>query len=628
MKFFKRKDKKKTSYLDVPGGGSSYSGRRGSSHDLDEQFRYQRSGYTPPPTSASARALAHLPEAALERIFFFVCPQSLDESYETCEQSFVEDACMLCDLRDLAHCVQVCRAWHGSARKLLYHSVRIDSVHYCEREAFLADRRKRRTFFDRNGEPEDTAHARLKLLCRTLRDDPTRLGALVRYLKTPYMLRESCQGDLARTIAVLPNLRYVDLPEGLFSDDPAFATLRLEVQARCSDLRKMTYMSGAERSLELLARGRVWGNLEVLDLIKLNMDPVILRHVLAALGNLRALKITEMRSFSDDVFAFNENLPHFPALSELILKKTPRVTEAGLAEYLSRPDAGSALKVLSLWKTGVKPTRVQDVLDHALNLKTLSIYDTVESAIPSGAGLKRITSRSLETIRYEVSNAADDGYSSAAASHYTYLASSILAGGLPRLRAVYVRDPTFPDQLLGIDLPPLPPFGGGRPSSSHGSRGSQSFSPPKSYSNNFSFSPPKRSMDPTNRFSSNNPFAGTGALTHTLEVFTKSDEGMDWSFIKVQPIHGSGFGPPSRFGGGGRRGSQSQRPTSSYGLGADITGVGWDTGGARRSVMVGTGTGGFLAIPTDSGGASQDEPEEWPRPRSSAGEKGDRDLWR
>lgn len=446
------------------------------------------------------------------------------------------------------------------------------------------------------------------------------------------MLRESCQADLARTIAVLPNLRYVDLPEGLFSDDPAFSTLRLEVQARCADLRKMTYMSGSERSLELLARGLLWRNLEVLELIRLNVDPIILRHVLGALANLRALKVTEMRSFSDDVFAYNENLPHFPAVSELILKKTPRVTEAGLVEFLSRPDASSALTVLSLWKTGVKPTRVQDVLEHAPNLKALSIYDTVDAAIPSGAGLKRMASRSLETIRFEVNNRSDDGpYSTAAASHYTYFASSILAGGLPRLRAVYVRDPTFPDQLLGIDLPPVPTFpGSGRPSSSHGS-GSRQYPPPPNSYHNLSPSPPqKRALDPTVRFSSNNPFAGTGALTHTLEVFTKSEESMDWSFIKVQPLNGGGssFGPQSRFSGGARRGSQSQRPTSSYGLGTDVTGMGWNTGGARRSVMVGNGTGGFLAIPNDSGGRQQDEPELWPRPRSSAGEKGDRDLWR
>ncbi len=123
-----------------------------------------------------------------------------------------------------------------------YHSIRIDTVHYCQREAILAEKRKRRTFFDRNGEPEDPTQARLHLLCRTLRDDPARLGPLVEFLKIPYMLRESSQADLARTIAVLPSLKYVDLPEGMFQDDPPFITLRLEVQARCHELRRMTYM--------------------------------------------------------------------------------------------------------------------------------------------------------------------------------------------------------------------------------------------------------------------------------------------------------------------------------------------------------------------------------------------------
>ncbi|MBE3049799.1 hypothetical protein IMZ48_46340, partial [Candidatus Bathyarchaeota archaeon] len=263
-------------------------------------------------------------------------------------------------------------------------------MHYCDREAILAERRKRRSFFDRNGEPEDTSRMRLKLLCRTLREDPTRLGARVRFFKTPYMLRESSTPDIARTIAVLPHLRYVDLPEGLFSDDPAFSTLRLEVEARCADLRKMTYMAGAERSLEMLGRGNVWRNLEVLELIRVNMDSVRMRHVLGGLTRLRALKVTETRSFADDLFADNENLPHFPALSEIVLRKTPRITDAGLVELLTRPDASTALRVLSLWKTGVKPTRLQDILDHAPNLRSLSIHDTVESAIPSGAGLRRL----------------------------------------------------------------------------------------------------------------------------------------------------------------------------------------------------------------------------------------------
>ena len=498
-----------------------------------------------------------------------------------------------------------------------YHSIRIDSVHYCEREAFFAERRKHRSFFDRNGEPEDTSRTRLLLLCRTLREDPTRLGARVQFFKTPYMLRESSTADIARTIAVLPNLRYVDLPEGLFADEPAFSTLRLEVQARCRNLRKMTYMAGAERSLEMLARGNLWNNLEVLELIRVNMDAVRMRHVLGGLPCLRALKVTETRSFADDLFVDNENLPHFPALAEIVLKKTPRITEAGIVELLSRPDASSALRVLSLWKTGVKPTRLQDILEHAPNLKTLSIHDTVDSAIPSGAGLRRLASRSLETVRFEVSNSTEDGpYSSAAASHYTYLASSILAGGLPRLRAVYVQDVTFPDQLMGINLPPPMPS---RPGPG-GHRASSSLGGASQFGSDLPLPAPRRPADTANRFSSNNPFAGTGSLTHAIEVFTKGDESMDWSFVQVKPL--ASYGPGSRFGGAG-----GQRPTSSYGLGSDVTGMGWNSGGARRSVMVGNGTGGFLALP---GGESrgQDE-EEWPRPKSSAGEKGgSKDLWR
>lgn len=502
-----------------------------------------------------------------------------------------------------------------------YHSIRIDSVHYCEREALLAERRKRRSFFDRNGEPEDTSRVRLQLLCRTLREDPTRLGARVHFFKTPYMLRESSAADIARTIAVLPNLRYVDLPEGLFADDPSFSTLRLEVEARCADLRKMTYMAGAERSLEMLGRGNIWRNLEVLELIRVNMDAVRMRHVLGGLRNLRALKVTETRSFADDLFAENDNLPHFPALSEIVLKMTPRITDAGLVELLSRPDASSALRVLSLWKTGVKPTRLQEILDLTPNLRTLSIHDTVDAAIPSGAGLRRLASRSLETVRFEVSNSSEDGpYSSAAASHYTYLASSILAGGLPRLRTVYVQDVTFPDQLMGINLPPMPPLPG--PDRHHRQSSSLGGGAGSYPGSDFQLSPPRRPTDPTNRFSSNNPFAGTGSLTHALEVFTKSDESMDWSFVQVKPL--ASYGPGSRFGGG-----SGQRPSSSYGLGTDVTGLGWNSGGARRSVMVGNGTGGFLALPGESSGGKEEE-ELWPTPKSSAGDRGggDMDLWR
>ena len=71
----------------------------------------------PPPLSS--QVLAKLPTPILERIFSFVCPHSQDESYESCEQSAIEDTCMLCDLRDLAHCAQVSTRWRTAATNVL-----------------------------------------------------------------------------------------------------------------------------------------------------------------------------------------------------------------------------------------------------------------------------------------------------------------------------------------------------------------------------------------------------------------------------------------------------------------------------------------------------------------------------
>ncbi|KAK4105036.1 hypothetical protein N658DRAFT_556776 [Parathielavia hyrcaniae] len=728
MKFFRRKDKRKSgsdsSHSRIPGFGSGTSGKQstpalgghgfgGSRSDSSWVFGSPPSGSHHPrsdsqsnhfqsrPTRASAAILAQLPEPVLGRIFAFVCPHSRDESYATCEQSSVEDACMLCDLRDLAHCVAVCRRWKTDAVKLLYHSIRIDSVHYCDLEAILAERRKRRShFFDRNGEPEDPAQARLKLLCRTLREDAVRRGRLVHFLKIPYMLREACQADLARTIAVTPNLHYVDLPEGLFTDEPAFLTLRLEVQARCLELRKMTYMGGSENSLQALATGRVWTKLEVLELIRIDMEPSMLRHVLGYLGNLRALKISQTPSFTDETLAWNEMLPPFPPVEEFILTDIPNVTSEGLKAWLVQPEARQALRVLTVNGTGVRAWSLQDLVAYTPRLKHLSIIDSVSAAMPAAAGTHHIpplSSTSLESLHFEITAApSTPKYSGVTASYYNYLAGSLLSGGLPNLGAVYVRDPNFPDLLLGLP-PPAPSFAEGhlaRPSSSgsltpfaspnrpssHQPRGGGGFPPllpPPSAPftggggggggrchhqqqgsisslNGSSFSP---------RFSSNNPFAASLAsptpsplpppptaglgpgggfmnLPAKLEVFTKGDdEQLGWSFVRV----GGGGGGHGR--GGRRRGSgvndaaRPERPLSSYGLGADVLGgsaAGWSSGaGARRSVLVsgrgeGGAGGGFLAVPGEGGLGDDGGGDEWPRPKSSAGERKREmmDLWR
>lgn len=54
---------------------------------------------------------ANLPSEVMYKIFGYVCPHSMDESYDSCEHSALEDCCMLCDMRDLANCVKVSKRW-------------------------------------------------------------------------------------------------------------------------------------------------------------------------------------------------------------------------------------------------------------------------------------------------------------------------------------------------------------------------------------------------------------------------------------------------------------------------------------------------------------------------------------
>ncbi|CAG8978890.1 hypothetical protein HYALB_00005227 [Hymenoscyphus albidus] len=587
MKWFKRKKASKS--LDHGRHGSGSRNGDPSSQPFDPRFSPQHSPYGSPPVSA--RTLAKLPASVLENIFGFVCPHSCDESYQSNEQSASEDTCMLCDARDLSHCAQVCRKWRGPATNVLYHSIRIDAVHYCPLEDILAEKRKRRSKLNRNAEPEDTARARLLLLHRTLRENWDTFALTVQYFKTPYMTRETSKPDLARTVALCPNLRYLDLPEGFFTDDPSCHTLKQEVQARCPNIRKMAYMGGSERSLEVLAGGMLWRNLEVLELSRLNMDPAVLRRALGSLPNLHGLKITDMKSFDDRLLEHNDYLPPFPALTELIIHNVPNVTADGLASWLLRSDTQDSLKTLTLEATGVHPSTLKQILDTAPKLKHLSIIESVTTSFPPG--VPTLSSSSLETFHYEITSAASANSYTTTPGYYGYLTSSLLSRGLPNLRELYVRDPDFPESLIGL-APPSAPF----------------VNDPDNYV-------PKPFASPTNnRFSSNNPFANMQqpVLRQDLEVYSKGLDEMEWNFSKVEPPRGHN-----------RRGSASAaRPVSSYGLN-DSIGKPWlQNGGARRSVIVGNGFGGLLKIPSEEG----------VRPSSSAGEKGVKprrsqyDIWR
>ncbi|KAI9880869.1 MAG: hypothetical protein M1830_010464 [Pleopsidium flavum] len=499
-----------------------------------------------PPAPATNRPSGHdgsarLPAALLEKIFSYICPHTRDNTYNSSEESMMDDGCMLCEMRDLAQCALVCRQWAEVAQHLLYHSVRIDAVHYCEREVELAKSRKRRSFFERNGDPKDAPQQRLQLFSRTVRGDES-LAVMVQFLKMPYMTRETCKADLARTVSVLPNLRYVDLPEGFYNDEPSSNTLKQELQARCPNLRKMRYHSGSEPSFTGLAQSRHWQCMEILELSHLMIEPSTLLYVLDSFPALHQLKIVDAPWLDDSILQPTPSLPLFPPLQSLSIENAPNLTAMGLKSYLSRPETREILSMLSLNSTGVLPCTLHLVLANAPHLAYLSIVDTVSHPFPAEPS-PPLTSRSLTTLYFEIfSSPSAYSMQPLADSYYTYLTNSLLSNSLPSLRALYVRSNTFPETLLA---PPAPAFA---PRQSNGlPRG----------------------------------------LSHPLSVYSKGLDELDWNLTSIFPPTAPG-----------RRGSASAtRPISAYSALSLTSG-----GDSRHSSLVGNGFGGFLAVPSDDGG--------------------------
>jgi hypothetical protein len=442
-----------------------------------------------------------------------------------------------------------------------YTNVRIDPVHYCELEVELAAKRKRRSFFDRNGDPIDAPQVRLEFFMRSVRESQG-LGNMVLSLRMPYMTREANKANIARTISVLPHLRFVDLPSGLFSDEPSCAALKQELMARCPDLRRMSYGHGAEGSFARLPGSQLWVNLEKLELSGLQVEAGTLRSGLASFPHLRDLILDDLPWLDDSAFAVNGPFPSFPALQQLTLRDTPNVTASGLAAFLSVQNNRKALQSLTLASTGVLPSTLHRILPVAPRLTNLSIVQEVTRSFPAEQ-VPPLMSKSLRLLHYEItSEEATNGLPPVAGSYYTYLISSLMSRALPALRDLYVRDAQFPDTLLLAPPPRL--FGGGE----------------------------------------NGPQFAGGGLTQPLNVYSKGLDELEWNFTP--------YDPDSALGRSGVR----TRPVSFQEAQLSRS---WG-GDARKSVLVGNGFGGFLAVPAEDG----------ERPQSSSGYKRSsrQDLWR
>lgn len=440
-----------------------------------------------------------------------------------------------------------------------YSHVRIDPVHYCEREVLLAAKRKRRSFFDRNGDPVDAPQARLELLMRSVRESQG-LANMVLSLRMPYMTREANKANIARTISVLPRLRHVDLPTGLYSDEPSCMALKQELMMRCPDLRRMSYRHGAEVGFARLPGSQLWSNLEQLELCGLQIEAGIFRNGLASFPRLRVLTLEELPWLDDTALAAQAPLSPFPALQELTIRDAPNVTASGLASILSAPVNRAALQSLTLTSTGIAPAALHEILSLAPRLQSLSMIQEVDRSFAM-AQVPPMASKSLRLLHYEITSETDNhGLPPVAGSYYTYLISSLMSHSLPTLRDLYVREANFPDTLLLAPPPRL--FGGGE----------------------------------------NGPQAVGGGLAQPLNVYSKGLDELEWNFTPYDPDPVAGRRSKTR-----PVSFQEAQLSRSWG------------GEARKSVLVGNGFGGFLAVPAE---------EERPQSTSGSKRSSRQDLWR
>lgn len=458
-------------------------------------------------------------------------------------------------------------------------------MHYCQREIDLSAKRKRRSFFERNGEPKDATQQRLQLFSRTVREREY-LAVLVQNLKMPYMTRETCKADLARTVSVLPNLQYVDLPEGFYSDDPSSSTLKQELLHRCPDIRKMKYVAGSEESFTMLAHTRQWQSLEILELSGLRVEPDILLYVLASFPILHEVVLGDLPSLEDSIFMPSNTLPPFPQLTILALHDCPAITSDGLVAYLSRAETRETLTELRLSQTGVQASTLHEILRVAPYLKNLTISEVVSRSFPL-TPVPPLASQSLRILHYEILPTTNSP-NPASETYYSYLATSILSSSLPYLTELYAYCPSLPDLLL---YPPTAPFAA---SSSPNNRSRFSaYSVDSSYSSSI-YTQPLDARSST-----------LSGLLSPLDLYTKSASApeLEWSFTHIEPPNASN----------GRRGSATAtRPLSMVANDGQLSPRSWGTKG-RDSTLVGNGFGGFLAVPIEDNGAG--------RPSSSHGHK-------
>ncbi|RPA88179.1 hypothetical protein BJ508DRAFT_320280 [Ascobolus immersus RN42] len=405
----------------------------------------------------------HLPTEVITNIFGFLCPHSADHTLTSYEESAI-GGCRLCDMRDLSAAIQVCRKWHQVGMPLMYGSIRIDPVHYCELEDVLNIKRQKQAGWS---SPPDASHIpveRLELLTRTMKENE-RVRALVQYLKMPHMVRSTSESAqiLSKLVFFLTELRYIDLPDSFFKNDRHYNHLRSVLMQRCTNLKKMVWREGSEKMLSTCAsKDFSWRDLEEIELSGIRIVDEQLVYILATFPKLKTVRFRNMLTIKDELFGF----PNFPPIDNLILENCPTIT-APAVEYYIRNTNPNLLSLSIHGKTQITLTTIPPILSVAPRLTSLTVEIPVTTSLPSRATFPHanpflsysyLTSSSLKTLTVDIHPQPNldspTSFSSIPVgnieeSHYKYILYSL--SSLPALRHLRVGAASVP-KLLARNL--------------------------------------------------------------------------------------------------------------------------------------------------------------------------------
>ncbi|KAH8695387.1 hypothetical protein BGW36DRAFT_361084 [Talaromyces proteolyticus] len=393
--------------------------------------------------------------------------------------------CTTCFQRDLHALALTSRSWERAVRSKLYNHIHILGA---DSPSQLKKFRLKRG-------------SRLKLLRRTLRERKL-LANLVLELRVPeFDLLPTVNGKInpqweeyrdliASVVMVCPNLENLVGFHMSFHHEFDRLTYALSTRKRLREHKWLlgepvdasaersrsgsppkTKLLDQQQSFEFLDYHMSWGNLETLMLHSLNSTGSLEHGIFLRIFNrLPSLQHLCISSFDNDSFT-DRTLQFLPSLTSLRLEKLRGVTDTGIAQYVSRPEARS-LKSLSLIEQNIGSLLAVSKLFASLhNLERFSIVQSTGTpSLPSGGMIFQpiLASASLKYLHWDVvgpESAAGLGrldslpfvfpHKPSNSPNY-HLAQSILHSGFPRLGDLRAPSDIEPPGILQSVCRPVP----------------------------------------------------------------------------------------------------------------------------------------------------------------------------